>query len=231
MSFTLLRRLITTAVGLGLVFALTRQCRKPTGWLGRRITRAMNLGHAPLTAWGLSHADIGQHARILDIGCGGGRTLRTLAEMASAAHVDGVDYAPASVAMSRESNADLIEAGRVSVQQASVSQLPFPDASFDLITAVETHYYWPDLDHDLREVLRVLKPGGQFVLIAETYRGPARSWLLSPVMRVLGARYLSLDQHRAALAEAGFAGVETHTHRVAGWICVVAARPNGARST
>ena len=68
MSFTLLRRLITTAVGLGLVFALTRQCRKPTGWLGRRITRAMNLGHAPLTAWGLSHADIGQHARILDIG-------------------------------------------------------------------------------------------------------------------------------------------------------------------
>jgi ubiquinone/menaquinone biosynthesis C-methylase UbiE len=224
MSFTLLRRLITTAVGLGLAFALTRQCRKPTGWLGRRLARAMNMGHAPLTAWGLGHVHVGRRARILDIGCGGGRTLRTLAEITTDGHVDGVDYAPASVATSRESNADLIQTGRVSVQQASVSQLPFPDTSFDLITAVETHYYWPDLHRDLREVLRVLQPGGQFVLIAETYRGRARSWLYAPVMRLLRARYLTLEEHRAALTQAGFVDVEMHAHPWAGWMCAVGAR-------
>jgi SAM-dependent methyltransferase len=231
MSFTLLRRLITAAVGLGLAFALTRQCRKPTGWLGRRLARAMNMGHAPLTAWGLGHVKIAPHARILDIGCGGGRTLRTLAEIASSGHIDGVDYAPASVATSRESNADLIHTGRVSVQQASVSRLPFPDTSFDLITAVETHYYWPDLHRDLREVLRVLKPGGQFALIAETYRGPVRSWLYSPVMRLLRARYLTLEEHRAALTEAGFSSVEVHAHPWAGWICAVGSRPGTTLST
>lgn len=224
MSFTLLRRLVTAAVGIGIAFALTRQCRKPTGWLGRRLARAMNLGHAPLTTWGLGHVRIDPRFRILDIGCGGGRTLRTLAEMASHGHVDGVDYAPASVATSRESNADLIQAGRVVVQHASVSQLPFPDASFDLITAVETHYYWPDLHRDLGEVLRVLKPGGQFVLIAETYKGRARSWLYAPVMRALRARYLTLEEHRAALAEAGFAGVEVDAHPWAGWMCAVGSR-------
>jgi SAM-dependent methyltransferase len=190
----------------------------------------MNLGHAPLTAWGLGHVQIDPRFRILDIGCGGGRTLRTLAEMASNGHVDGVDYAPASVATSRESSADLLQAGRVSVQQASVSQLPFRSASFDLITAVETHYYWPDLHRDLLEVLRVLKPGGQFVLIAETYNGRARSWLYAPVMRLLRARYLTLEQHRAALADAGFAGVEVHAHPWAGWMCAVGTRPNSAHS-
>ena len=42
---------------------------------------------------------------------------------------------------------------------------------FDLVTAVETHFFWPDLPNDVREVLRVLKPGGTFLLIAEVYRG------------------------------------------------------------
>ena len=51
-----------------------------------------------------------------------------------------------------------------------MSKLPFPDGMFDLVTAVETHYYWPDLVADMREVLRVLKPGGTFVLIAEAYK-------------------------------------------------------------
>ena len=41
----------------------------------------------------------------------------------------------------------------------------------DVVTAVKTHYYWPDLHADLREILRVLKPGGALVVIAEAYRG------------------------------------------------------------
>lgn len=44
------------------------------------------------------------------------------------------------------------------------------DGTFDILTAVETHYYWPDLPANVRGILRVLKPGGTFALIAETYR-------------------------------------------------------------
>lgn len=225
MSAGLVWRLAEIALAIGLALALFRQCRKPTGWLGRRLARAMNIGHASLTAWGLRYATVGPRSRILDVGCGGGQTIRRLAAVATDGHVDGIDYAPASVAVARENNAALIAAGRVAVQQAIVSTLPFADAAFDLVTAVETHYYWPDFAGDLREVRRVLTPGGQFVLIAEAYRGRPRDWLYRPVMRLLlRARYLSLDEHRAALTAAGFSSVDVHAHP-SGWMCAVGTRP------
>ena len=59
-----------------------------------------------------------------------------------------------------------ISSSRVRIQHASVAALPFPDRSFDVVTVVETHYYWPDLPASLREILRVLEPGGTFALIA-----------------------------------------------------------------
>src|SRR5262249_25639115 len=132
------RRLVTAGLTIGAAYAVTRQCRKPTGFLGRRLARAMNVSHARVTAWGLRHVSRVPHLRILDVGCGGGQTMRTLASMASKGHVDGVDYSTASVATARDINKDLIQSGRADVQQASVSRLPFADGSFDLVTAAET---------------------------------------------------------------------------------------------
>lgn len=225
MTGTIVRRLVTTSFGIGAGYAMARQCRKPTGWFGRRVARVMNVGHARLTAWGLGHVRIEPSWHVLDIGCGGGQTIRSIAAVATAGRVEGVDYAPASVAVARQTNADLIASGRVAVQQASVSRLPFPDGSFDLITGVETHYYWPDLPRDLREARRVLKPQGRFIIIAETYKGRRMDWLYRPVMRLLlRATYLSVDEHRAALTEAGFVAVEVHTDPSRGWLCAIGAR-------
>ena len=226
MIATVVRRFVMTALGLGAAFLLFRQCRRPTGWFGRRLASAMNLGHAALTVWGLGYVRIEPEWHVLDVGCGGGQTIRTIAAAATAGHVDGVDYSAASVAVAQRKNADLIASGRVAVQQASVSRMPFADGAFDLITAVETHYYWPNLPKDLREARRLLKPHGRLVIIAETYKGRRTDWLYRPVMRLLlRATYLSVDEHRAALTEAGFAGVEVHTERSRGWICVVGMRP------
>ena len=112
-------------------------------------------------------------------------------------------------------------AGRAGVQQGSVSALPFPTGTFDLVTAVETHYYWPDLPSDLLEVRRVLKPGGRLLLIAEAYRGSRADWLFAPAMRALGAKYLTAAEHRRLLEGAGYADVEVHEQRSKGWLCAV----------
>jgi ubiquinone/menaquinone biosynthesis C-methylase UbiE len=94
----------------------------------------------------------------MDVGCGGGRTLAKLG--AKAAQVYGIDYAAGSVATSHAHNKRMIAEGRVHVEQASVSRLPFADDKFDLVTAIETQYYWPNLRDDMKEIWRVLKPGG-----------------------------------------------------------------------
>ena len=118
----------------------------------------MNSSHSKLTDWGLAHLAIEKNYMILDVGCGGGRTVSKLAAMATQGKVYGADYSEESVAATKKSNAGAIEAGRVEVRHGSVSQLPFSDGMFDLVTAVETHFWWPNLAADIREVFRVVKP-------------------------------------------------------------------------
>ena len=130
----------------------------------------MNASHSKLTDWGLGHISVEKHDTILDVGCGGGETVRKLA-IATQGKVYGVDYSEESVAASKRTNARGIDRGRVEIRHGSVSQLPFSDGMFDLVTAVETHIWWPDLPGDMREIFRVLKPGGQLIIQVLTNAG------------------------------------------------------------
>jgi ubiquinone/menaquinone biosynthesis C-methylase UbiE len=217
----MLRHVVSIAIAVLLMVVIVRQCRKPTWWPGRLFLKIMNTSHVPVTTWGLSHVQVAKDATMLDVGCGGGKTIETLATMAPSGTVFGIDYSAASVAASRRHNASGIGQGRIDIRQGSVSSLPFSAGTFDLVTAVETHYYWPNLSADVREVLRVLKPGGRFALIAETYRGRTDDWLYRPAMKLLGATYLDVGEHRALLTEAGFSDVGVFEERARGWICAV----------
>jgi len=219
------RQIVSAVVAIGLVLVVTRQCRKPAWLPGRLFLAIMNRSHAAVTAWGLRHVQIGKDFTILDVGCGGGKTIDVLASLATDGKVYGIDYSAASVAASRRHNARSIAQGRVDVQRASVSNLPFARATFDLVTAVETHYYWPDLPSDLKEIQRVLKPGGRLLIIAETYRGRSEDWLYRPAMGLLRAKYLDVAEHRDLFVAAGFSDVEVFEERSHGWICATGKRP------
>ena len=84
----------------------------------------MNREHSNLTDWGLSHVSVGTCDTILDIGCGGGRTVSKLAARATQGRVYGIDYSPDSVAASQKTNARGIAAEQIAIQQGSVSKLP-----------------------------------------------------------------------------------------------------------
>jgi SAM-dependent methyltransferase len=215
---------------MALVFAASlyvmRQARKPDRWLGRLMALGMNTSHGPLTKWGLEHVRIEPAFRMLDVGCGGGRTIARLAARSPQGHVDGIDFAGGSVATSRATNRAAIHDGRVEVQQASVSKLPFPDASFDLVTAVETHYYWPDPPNDLREIVRTLKPGGTLLVIAESYRGGRGSAATGPIMKLLSGGFAPGVAEMGTWFEgAGLAEVTVDEQRSHGWICATGRRP------
>ena len=185
----------------------------------------MNMSHSGVTDWGLQHVRVERHFIILDAGCGGGRTIQKLAALATEGMVYGVDYADGSVAASRAKNGPSIKTGRVEIKQASVSQLPFPDNKFNLVTAVETQYYWPDPVKDMQEILRVLKPGGELIVIAESYKKGAYNRLQRPVMKLLKSTNLDVDGHRELFSKAGYTDIQIIEQRTRGWVCGVGKKP------
>lgn len=203
------------------------QCQKPSGWLGRLIVRNMNSRHSKVTDWGLSHVAIKPADRILDVGCGGGRTIGKLAAMANQGKVYGVDYSDVCVAMARKLNARSIDEGRVEIRGGSVSDLPFEDHAFDLVTAVETHFWWPDMPLGMREIRRVLKLGGIVVIIAEVYKGAGTltAKILEQNALKTGLKLLSVNEHRDLLQAAGFDDVQISEERRKGWICAIGKNP------
>ena len=201
------------------------QAGKPSGWLGRFVLWTMNRGHSSLTDWGLPHVAVGARDVVLDVGCGGGRTVGKLATLAREGRVCGLDHSETSVAVSRRANRRWIAEGRVEIRQGSVSALPYADATFDLVTAVETHFFWPDLPHDLQEVRRVLKPGGRVLLIAEFYNGGKHTRYAERLSRFVGMASLTVDEHRELLSKAGFADVEVTEESRRGWLCAIGRKP------
>ena len=203
------------------------QCRRPRGWLGRLALWNMNSRHSKVTDWGLAQVAIEKHFTILDVGCGGGRTLTKLAGTATEGKVYGVDHSEESVATSKRTNARWIDRERVDVRHGSVSQLPFQDGMFDLVTAVETHFWWSNLPADFREIYRVLKPGGKLIVIAEVYKGAntTAAKLLERYASRTGLTLLDVEEHRALFVNAGYSEVHIIAERDKGWISGIGRRP------
>ena len=189
---------------MGLLKKLFTNCACPQGRMGRAMLKFMNLCHAPLTNWGLKLVDIHDGWTMLDIGCGGGATLQRLLKRSKNAKVYGIDISDESVAKAKKVNAKVLDK-RVFVTQGSAEKLPYEDGKFDLVTAVETVYFWPNLPGCLQEVRRVLKPGGKFVVMVEVVDGDS---MWTNVVEGMTA-YSPADLEKL-LDEAGFTQTEIH---------------------
>jgi ubiquinone/menaquinone biosynthesis C-methylase UbiE len=147
---------------------LIEQSRMPSGFLGKTMLSIMNRAHNGMTIWGISQLKSGE--RVLDVSCGGGNAIGLMAAKKLYNTVYGIDYSADAVAMAKKYNKALVEAGTVIIEQASVLNLPYEDSYFDAVTTFQSHYHWPDIEDAMREVHRVLKPGGVFVLVSEIYK-------------------------------------------------------------
>ena len=208
-------------VSIGLTGKVMRQAGRPTGLLGRLVAMSMNIGHSQVTRWGLSHVSINEGDIILDVGCGGGKTVNVLTRAATRGKVYGIDYSKASIAVARRTNRKFIGEGRTEILQASVASLPFPDNLFNLITAVETYYFWPDIVKSFAEIRRVLKPGGSVLLINEAYRDDRFEKRNAKWARLIGLTCYLPEEFREFLHEAGYSSVQVEVFENENWIAVI----------
>ena len=132
---------------------------------GRFMLRSMNKGHEKLARWGRSYLNIDKDYIVLDLGCGGGRNIEYF--LTKADKVYGLDHSDTSVKMASEINKKAIDTGRCKILVGDVKSLPFEDQSIDIVTAFETIYFWDDIEKCFKEIYRVLKNGGQFLICNE----------------------------------------------------------------
>ena len=191
---------------MGLLRKFFSNCGKPQGTMGKVVVAMMNRGHAGIAAWGFSHLDLQGNEQVLDCGCGGGANVAVFLRMVDEGHVTGLDYSPVSVEKARAVNRAAIDAGRCEIVQGNVQELPFGDGQFDVVTAFETVYFWPEIACCFAEVHRVLTSGGVFMITNETTgkTGAHEKWQ----KLVDGMSVYTGEELEALLIGAGFARVE-----------------------
>lgn len=193
--------------------------RKPHGEAGAEMLKGMNEHHYAVTGWALGFFEFNENDRILDIGCGGGETLRRMSEKTENGTLTGLDYSKLSVKLSIEKNKEDIESGKMNIIEESVEKMPFDDNSFDKIITVESFYFWPDPAENLREVYRVLDKGGKFLIVADIngdadldekdIEGIEKFRLYNP----------TLKEFHDLLEKAGFKDIKIHTQAGEKWVC------------
>jgi ubiquinone/menaquinone biosynthesis C-methylase UbiE len=179
---------------------IARQSAHPTGLFGHVVARVMAFDTAPENRSLLRRLEPKPGEAILELGCGHGRALARVAERNAPGLAVGVD--PSAV-MRRVAAWHLrhgIAAGHVRIDEGDASTIPSPNARFDKAFSVHTVYFWPDLDAGLRELHRVLRPGGELILGFHDGRDPARRAALPASVYRLHDTGEIVD----ALAAAGF---------------------------
>ncbi|MBE6500112.1 MAG: class I SAM-dependent methyltransferase [Methanobrevibacter thaueri] len=182
------------------------QCMKPHGEEGIETIKNMNENHKDISEFAFECVNIGKNDRILDIGCGGGVNIEKFLKITNN-NVDGLDYSEVSVAQSMKRNQNSVDNNRCKVIQADVSDMPIDDESYDLVSGFETIYFWPDIKNTFKEVYRIIKPNGQFMIAQGTdgTHPDDEKWLNT----VEGMSVYTKNELEEYLLNAGFKSVES----------------------
>ncbi len=181
------------------------QCMKPHGEEGIETIKNMNVNHMDISEFAFECIDVNDNDRILDIGCGGGVNIEKFLKLTSG-NVDGLDYSEVSVAETIKRNQNAVDSKRCNVIYADVKDMPIGDETYNLVTAFETVYFWPDIEDTFTEVSRIIKPNGQFMIAQGTdgNHPDDEKWLNT----VEGMSIYTAPELEKYLLDAGFSDVD-----------------------
>jgi SAM-dependent methyltransferase len=173
-------------------------------WAKAGRGEGMEKGHGPVGRQAIEIMNITANARVLDVGCGSGWASRLMAGRARNGRVVGIDISDEMVTLSADTSKDF---SNLEFRVASAEALPFADGEFTHAFSMESLYYYADMPTALKEIRRVLAPGGMFVTVVDLYQEnePSHQWVEDLKVPV---HLLSISDYRTLFEDAGFVNVE-----------------------
>ena len=198
---------------------LAGQFGQPTGFAGRLVGHLMAVKNAALNRAAVEVLDLQPDDRVLEIGFGPGKTIRMISERLTNGFVAGVDLSGVMVKQAARRNREFVKIGRVELKQGSASSLPYGDGQFGKVCAINAYHHLPGPIDALREIRRVLEPGG-LLLLGLRMKHPTRTFMVAP-----GFTQEEIEQVLEQLRTAGFGNIRTESRRAGREItCVLANR-------
>jgi len=156
---------------------LMRMFGRPKGILGRLGGIVMVRTNQKCAAWVIDLLGIQPNDSVLEVGFGPGVGIELLARLVSGGYVAGIDPSEEMIEQAKARNVKAIERGRLDLRYGSAESLPFEGNTFTKALAINSMQVWPDAVAGLREMQRVMKPGGRIALGFTPYSGQSKNGL------------------------------------------------------
>lgn len=146
---------------------LIKQSQKPSGLIGRVITKIWSFYFKKLSLWAIKQTTISDNYRILEIGYGGGSTIKNLLALNKNLEIHGIDISKESYRTAQRVHSDSIRKGSVQLKIGNVENMPYQNNYFDRIFAIQTHIFWKDIKKSFQEVYRVMSSNSTLIIASE----------------------------------------------------------------
>lgn len=188
--------------------------RGPLGWVAGQLMARLSTQRSE---WGLSLLDLQPDDHLLEVGFGPGMDIQRAARVVVDGMVVGVDPSATMVALASRHNAATLSAGKAQLYQVAMpGPLPFRDATFTKLFTNNSFAFWDEPEASLRELTRVLRPGGRIAIVMQPL------WLRKTPAEVRPYGALLVQ----GLRDAGFSRVrlEMQTMKPVDAVCAVGER-------
>ena len=183
---------------MGVIQFLVEQSGNPSGFIGKLLLNTMDMAHGNVIKKALEPIRHDRSYSVLDIGCGSGYALKIMNSQFHDSCLHGTDISETCVREAELKNRKALHNNSFDIRLGNVATLFHESNSMDLVTAFQTHYFWPDIHQACREIQRVLKPNGLFILCGDLYK----------MKYHLSDRYQFIEEYPELLKEEGFSQIE-----------------------
>jgi len=179
------------------------QFAKPTGFFGKMLAKGMARGHKDFYKNTAKAMNLKNDDKYLEIGFGSGLFIKKY--VSNITKIEGLDFSEDMVKLANDFNKNLVKSDKAEFKLGNVKSIPWEDNEFSIVVAIETFFFWSDPEKSLKEIFRVLMPGGR--LIIEMAYNKDDGINHSRLVKKINLKLYSGNEMKKLLKDAGFSGI------------------------